>query len=378
MKVLTLMPLAEQRGGAEQLLRTALFGSESHGIDHHLVFFEDGPLVDQCKAHNIPATVLPTGRLRNMARYARTVRRLISLIRQIQPDCVLSWMSKAHLYAGPAAWWTGTPALWYQHGLSHNTGWMDRLITWMPADHVLACSQAAANAQQARWPQRPARVLHPCADVNDFNPDELPRPKDARAKLGLPDVGPLIGIVGRLQRWKGIHVFVEALPHVLDAYPNAHGMVVGGKHDLEPDYPELLHELILKHNLDDHITVAGFQENIPLWMQVMDVFVHASDHEPFGIVIVEAMALGKPVVAGASGGPREIITHEQNGLLAPYGDNETLAQRILRYLDNPDFARRMGRAAQKRAQDFSPEVYAERFVETLYEIVPSPEQKPFK
>ena len=61
----------------------------------------------------------------------------------------------------------------------------------------------------------------------------------------------------------------------------------------------------------------------------MDVIVHASDHEPFGIVVIEAMALGKPVVAGDAAGPTEIITDGVNGLLTPYGDAAALAQRRL-------------------------------------------------
>jgi len=100
----------------------------------------------------------------------------------------------------------------------------------------------------------------------------------------------------------------------------------------------------------------------------MDVVVHASDREPFGIVVVEAMALGKPVVAGAEGGPREIITEGVDGLLAPYEDAEALARQILRYLDDPAFARRMGEAARRRARDFSPEAFVRRMISVLRQV----------
>jgi glycosyltransferase involved in cell wall biosynthesis len=103
-------------------------------------------------------------------------------------------------------------------------------------------------------------------------------------------------------------------------------------------------------------------------MQAMDVFVHASDSEPFGIVIIEAMALGKPVVAGDKAGPQEIIHEGEDGLFAPYGDATALAKAIRRYLDDPAFAARVGAAAQKRAQDFSTERYAQKVVDAVLEI----------
>ena len=94
----------------------------------------------------------------------------------------------------------------------------------------------------------------------------------------------------------------------------------------------------------------------------MDVIVHASDHEPFGIVIVEAMALGKPVIAGDAAGPTEIITDGVHGLLTPYGDAGALACALLRLLGDPVGAQRLGEAARRRAQDFSTRAYAQNFV----------------
>ena len=86
------------------------------------------------------------------------------------------------------------------------------------------------------------------------------------------------------------------------------------------------------------------------------------------MVVVEAMALGKPVVAGAEGGPREVITDGVDGLLAPYGDPAALAAAVLRYLDDPAFAARIGAAARERAQHFSVERFANGVVEAVEEL----------
>jgi glycosyltransferase involved in cell wall biosynthesis len=108
-------------------------------------------------------------------------------------------------------------------------------------------------------------------------------------------------------------------------------------------------------------------------MQAMDVVVHASDNEPFGMVIVEAMALGKPVVASNTAGPTEIITAGLNGQLTPFGDAAALAAAILRYLDDAPFARRVGAAARQRAEAFSSKAFAAHVVEALRGLAAAPQ-----
>lgn len=369
MNIAILMPLAEQRGGAEQLLRELMPRTrDADGITWQVIFFEEGPLQEELDRLGIKTHVLQTGRLREITRYVAAVRRLVLLLRQQHVDLVFSWMAKAHLYGSPAAWLAGLPALWCQHGLSDTPGLLDRLVTLLPARGVVACSEAAARAQRRLRPVRPTLTAHPCVNLDLFDPGQLPAPAEARQRLGLPEAGPLIGIVGRLQRWKGIHVLVDALPAILEAYPDAHCVVVGGRHDLEPGYEDELEAQIIALGLEDRITFAGFQRNVPEWMQAMDVVVHASDREPFGMVVIEAMALGKPVIAGADGGPREIITEGVDGLFAPYGDAEALAGQILRFLDDPVFMHTAGEAARNRALDFSPEHYAQRLLACVEEL----------
>ena len=212
-------------------------------------------------------------------------------------------------------------------------------------------------------------VVYPGVEMDRFDSDKLPTPAEAKRRLGLPLEGPIIGIVGRLQHWKGMHVLVEALPQILRTHPNTHCVLVGGDHALEPDYPAFLRTQIDRLALADKVTLTGLQANVPEWMQAMDVIVHASDHEPFGIVVIEAMALGKPVVAGDTAGPTEVITDGVHGLLTPYGDAPALAGAVLRYLDDPEFAQQTGAAARIRAQEFSTRRYAENCVAALQSLM---------
>jgi len=369
--LLILMPIAEQRGGAEQLLRMLLseVNFSARGLRVSVVFLENGPLHTECQEKGIPSTVVPAGRLRDVNRFIPTVRRIAEIAGQMKADLILSWMAKAHVYGAIASQFSGIPSAWYQHGLPRNTTWLNRVVSFLPTACILACSHTVAEVQKQQWPPHRTKVVHPCTDLERFDPGSLPSPEVARQKLGLPERGPLIGMVGRLQRWKGMHTLIEAMPQVLVEHPDAHAVIVGGRHDLEPDYKPKLQHQIESSGLQDNVSLVGFQSDVPLWMQSMDIFVHASDHEPFGIVILEAMALGKPVVAGSKGGATEILTDGETGLLAPYGRAEKLAQQILRYLDDPDLAQEMRRNARRRALDFGPDAYARRFTTTITEVL---------
>lgn len=369
MKIAIIMPLAEQRGGAELALLHLIQQGQGLGVDWLVVFLQDGPMVGRVRELGGDAQVVHAGRLREPHRFAKAVREIVVLARAEGVDLLLGWMGIAHLYGGLAGRIGGIPAAWFQHGLPWDKNWVDRLATRLPALGILTCSQAVAESQAQIAPPRPLRVVHPGAEMERFSAETLPTPAEARRRLGLPAHGPLIGIVGRLQRWKGMHVLVEAMPKVLEAHPDAHCVIVGGDHALEPDYPAFLRERIDALHLGDQVTLAGLQSNVPEWMQAMDVIVHASDHEPFGIVVIEAMALGKPLVAGNAGGPTEVITDGVHGLLTPYGDVPALAAAILRCLDDPEFARRMGAAAQRRAQEFSTRRYAENCVAALRSLM---------
>ncbi|MBD2594141.1 glycosyltransferase family 4 protein [Nostoc spongiaeforme FACHB-130] len=371
MKAIVIMPLAEQRGGGEMMFLDLMQQGRNAGVEWIAIFLESGPMVEQVRKLGIDTRVIESGRLRQVHKLISTVLRIAAIARRERADIIVNWMWITHFYGGMAAMLAGLPSVWYQLEVPHDKFWLVRLATALPARAVITLSQDGKQAQAEIWPHRPTPLVYPGVALDRFEPAALPSPQAARQKLGLPAQGPLIGIVGRLQRWKGMHVLVQAMPKVLEKYPDAHCLVVGGKHDLEADYEEFLKSEITNLGLEEKVIMPGLQRNIPEWVQAMDVFVHASDKEPFGIVIIEAMALGKPVIAGNAGGPTEIITDGMNGLLTPYGDSEALAIAILRYLDEQDFAQNVAVAARQRALDFSTQNYAQNFINTLRSLIPS-------
>lgn len=321
-------------------------------------------MVELARSLEAQVEVVPAGRVRDLPRLLGVVRSVGRILRRRRPDVVLSWMSKAHLYAAPAAALLGIPAAWFQHGLPKASDPIDRLVALAPAARVIACSQFVAGAQQAIWPHRPVRVIHPGIDTDGTLPQHGESDR-TRAALGIPAGAPVVGIVGRLQRWKGMHVLVEAMPAVLRSHPNAHAVIVGGEHPLEPGYRAELERRIEDLRLPGRVHLAGYQPDARAWIAGFDVAVHASDDEPFGIVVLEAMSLGRPLVAGAGGGPSEIVRDGVEGFLVPFGDAEALAGRIVRYLDDPALAQRMGAAAAERASAFTARRFAEEVVREL-------------
>lgn len=368
-RVLVVMPLGEINGGGELMLLHLLQHGRNSGIEWMPVFFETGSLVERIEKLGFHTIIIPAGRLREVGQYINTVTEIARIARRESADLILSWMAKAHLYSCFSGMITGLPSIWFQLSIASAHCRMDRVVTMLPARGVLTLSRAGDHAQKRLHPVRPTRMVYPGVEIDRFDPNQLPPMNVIRKKLNLPVNTPIVGIVGRLQRWKGIHTLIEAMPDIRNEYPNTLCVVVGGAHDLEPDYPTYLDKLIEKHDLRDCVMMAGLQSNVPEWMQAMDVVVHASEDEPFGIVIIEAMALGKPVVATDTAGPAEIITHGENGILTPYGNADALAKAILVYLDNRNLASEFGAAARKRALEFSVKKYAGNVIAAIKDFM---------
>jgi len=305
-----------------------------------VVALEHGFLLDALSSIGAEVIYIEAGRLRQVHKWLAAVWRIATEARRRKSRLILSWQTKGHLYGSPAALLAGIPAIYFQRGLP-DSSMIDRLCRSLPAAGALCCSEYVARLQQQRISYRAIGIPSP-ADIARFDAMRSVSSESLKIKFGFAPDRPLIGIVGRLQRWKGMQVFVEAMAEVFQRMPLCQAAIVGGPHDLEPDYAGWLSAEIRRRGLTDRVRMVGKQRNVPEWMQAMDVIVHASDREPFGIVVVEAMALGKPVIATKPGGPEEIIEDKKSGLLIPFNDPHALAEAVLFYLQHPGVAREMG------------------------------------
>jgi glycosyltransferase involved in cell wall biosynthesis len=361
LRVLVTMPVAEQRGGSELQLQQLLEHRTEARLDPIVAFMRPGPMLDWCHERGVDATMVDGGRLRYPTHTARSVGALARLARRTEARLVVGWMCKGHVYGGPAAALARLPSAWLQPGLPSPRSPIDRTACLLPARVVITVSRHVDEVQRAFAPRRPTRVIYPAVDAERFNAGRIGERSAVRRRLGLPDSALIYGSVGRLDRWKGFHHLIDTLPAVLHRYENALLVLVGGPHELEPGYADELHTQVERQGLADRVLFAGRQGNPEEWMRAMDVFAHTSQGEPFGMVVIEAMAVGTPVIASAEAGPTEVITPGVDGLLSPYGDVEALAAGVIRLFGDPALRDELSQAGVRRAGDFDVKAFARTF-----------------
>jgi glycosyltransferase involved in cell wall biosynthesis len=213
---------------------------------------------------------------------------------------------------------------------------------------MIFISQAIARVHLAAAPALRHHAIIPNAvDLADFS-GAVDRAA-LRAELGAPAEAPLLVMAGRISPWKGQHIFVEALAQVRAVRPAVQGAIVGLAEEADgPGYAAGVRAQADALGLGSHLHLSGFRDDLPQVLAAADVVVHCSvKPEPFGRVIIEGMAAGRPVIASALGGAAEIIAHGQDGLLTPAGDPAALAAALLRLLDDPGEAERLGQAARR-------------------------------
>ncbi len=347
------------------MLQTVLDGASAAGHELELVFFEDGPWADELGRAGFHVEVIAAGRLRQAHRVIATVVRLAGVLHRRQPDLILNWQPKMHLYGAPAAMLAGMTdrLLWWQHGIPRRE-WIDRCATTLPAIAIGCSSRASAGAQARLWPSRRTFVVAPGARVPD--------PQSNGSPPALPREVPTVGLVGRLQPWKGQDRLLEAQALLRARGYDIHTVIVGGDaHGLSPEYAEALRECVSRLGLGDVVTMTGQVPDAGPYIEQMDVLVNASDPEPFGIVLLEGMARGVPVVAVDSGGPREIVDHGRTGVLARSGEPSALADALEPLLASPELRKTIGQAGRERfMQEFTDIAMRKRFYHQLESLAP--------
>lgn len=176
-----------------------------------------------------------------------------------------------------------------------------------------------------------------------------------------------IGIFGRVTHWKGQKEFLRAAMHVLPRFPGLRVYVVGDASDGDPRYFDDCREIARSCPFTDQIEFTGLVTDVSAYYRKCTVVVHSSiEPEPFGMVLIEAMAEARPVIASILGAPSEIIEDGIEGYLVNPRDPEAMADRIVALLTNPTAATDMGIRGYNRVLTYyGPSVVAPRF-ERLY------------
>jgi glycosyltransferase involved in cell wall biosynthesis len=363
-RILVTVPWGERLGGAEAMLQMVLDGAEQGGHEFELVFLQDGPWPRELATAGFAVHVVAVGRLRQAHRTLSAIPRLARIMRASRPDLILNWSAKTQLYGAPAAMLAGLSdrVVWWQQVIPRGH-WVDRLATALPAIAVGCYSQAAADAQARVFPRRRTFV------VAAGTPP--PRPTPARVALELPPGVPVVGLVGRLQAWKGQDRLLRAQKILAERGQRTHVLIVGGdSYGLEPEYARSLRRLSEELGTAEAVTMTGEVPDAGPYIERMDVLVNASDPEPFGIVLLEGMARGVAVAAVDSGGPAEFIEDGRTGVLARSGEPADLADALEPLLRSPEKRWTIGAAGHERYLDrFTDSAMRERFFSQFIKLI---------
>ncbi len=185
-----------------------------------------------------------------------------------------------------------------------------------------------------------------------------------RAEWGVPEEAMLTGLFGRMEPYKGQHLFIDALARAKDDGLNAWGLLVG--HEMEPGYADELRRMAAEKGVLERLVFRPFTKDPKPWMQSCDALLLATVEETFGLVLAEAMRAGVAVIGSNRGGVLEIIDHEKNGLLFKSENSDDLYAQLRRYIEDEGFRAAMAAAGERDADErFNEEGHFARLRELL-------------
>jgi glycosyltransferase involved in cell wall biosynthesis len=334
----------------------------------------DGPLNDMTIAAGIPfhpvkSFVQPIRPIRDL----RALWQLIRIIRQGKYQIVHTHNSKGGILGRLAAWWCRVPIVIHTiHGFAFHDSeplWRRRLFIFLErraakmAHKLIAISQPLQDWGLRLGIGKPEQYtkIYSGIEIEKFRiPVDVPR---LRKDLGLAETDFVFGLVAKLWDGKGHMTAIEALPRILEEAPNARLVFVGDGY-LRP----ALEAHAKKFGVEKQVVFTGFRKDIAELNAMFDLAILISDFEGMGRVLLEAMVMGKPVIATNVGGIPDVVRDGRTGFLIPPGDPAKLAEKVIQLARDPGLRQSMGAAGEQRiTEQFSAATMVRKIVEVYEE-----------
>jgi glycosyltransferase involved in cell wall biosynthesis/peptidoglycan/xylan/chitin deacetylase (PgdA/CDA1 family) len=321
---------------------------------------DDGSLIQKLQKTGVKIFLLNRKKLD-----PRTIGDLVRIIKKEKIDLLHLYQYASSNFGRIAGKITGIPTILNADDTNYEYPWYqwiaDRILK-IPTDRVIAVSESVKDACCKIRGINPAKISVIPNAVSQDSLIQLDNQNriEFKKKLGIQDGHHIVGTVTRLHPVKGNDVLLRAASHVLRQIPNTYFIIVG-------DGP-LLNSLIStakKTAYTDRILFCGYQENVSAFLSIFDVMVIASSTEGFSLALLEAMIMGKAVVATNMGGTGEILKDKHNGLLIPPQDPVVMAEKIVYLLRHEEERQRLGSKAQEICESYSIKRHV-RMRENLY------------
>jgi len=391
MSVTRIAYLSHQSGvGSEMALVRLLSALDRSRFEPLVVLPEEGPLRAEVEALSIPVHVLPLAWWIPATHWSpeRFLAQLEGL--EERAAALENWLVRERidlvhtntivtLEGALAAARLELPHVWHSRGLFgggfppayfDDTCFFFLVMSWLASTIVCVSEGVRRQTAQGCGQEAYLRVIYDGFDLDRFLARPVADPGAIRARYGLAETARVVACVGGIQRRKGQLDLVEAAERRALDFPDVVFVLAGGAGDAE--YLAVLQERIAALGLRDRFRLIGFEPEIRDLLSISTALVHPSHSEGFGLAILEAMAVGLPVVATLCGGPEELIEDGVSGLLVPPQHPPALAAALRRVLGDPARARRLGAAAATRARAFSLEATARGMEEIYRELLATP------
>jgi glycosyltransferase involved in cell wall biosynthesis len=272
----------------------------------------------------------------------RSIQYATELVKDQGIHLIHAHLPRAEVLAGLAGSLTGVPVVTTIHGMDISS-WELGILRTTGAYLSVVCQAAYYQALALGFPAERLALVPNGVDVGRFNPGN--NGTDFRRALGLPELAPLVGFVGRLSPEKGPDMFLQLARRVLDHRPDAHFVMVGDG----PMLPEL-EKAAQSEGLENNLHLVGIRSDMTAVYPAFDILVQTSRVEGMPFTLLEAMASGVPVAAMNAGGVGEVVEVGGTGFLSAVGDWAGLGDAVLQVLENPKLRNQMSLAARQRAE----------------------------
>ena len=382
-KVLYFVPIASAIGGADRALIYLIQGLDPDYYEVTVVLPEEGDYLSLYQALPVKIKFLQACTierfdnirklLSSAARLPRSVLTLVKIIRREGID-VLHTQKINSLDGVIAARLTGIASVQSIHENPAPPLWLWQLLSsiiYALNDQIIvSCDETSRQVPALNPSRRKISKIHNGIDLTAFQDQGV---SSLRVEFGIPDTAKVVGVVSRLAPSKGIEYFLQAIPQILALHSDVYFMVVGDTTTGSPselDYNQSLHSLVRDLGVASQVIFTGTRQDIVAVLQAIDIFVHPAKADILPVVIMQAMAMARPVVATHVGGIPEEVDDRVTGILVPPGDSLALAEAIMRLLESPDLRQSMGRAGKRRCeQHFSISQYVQEIQRVYHQIL---------